>query len=159
MAKSGYMLDIIQSTITFTHSMTIEMRIPQALPKLNTTTSLTPRPSTTPSRPPLRRQSPIILTLKLIMQRRNRLRLLPLTQAIRRRNLEECRRRLNQPFRFNRTADMHVFLRRLHKTVVHDVFRRFAEKTGRGVQVHRRAFDECFVAFGGIFARGVAEEA
>jgi hypothetical protein len=119
----------------------------------------TPRATSTSTSSPLRRQSPIILALELIMQRLNPFGLLPLTQAVSWRNLEECRRRLDQPLGFNSTAAMHVLLGRFHKAVVHDMFSGFAKQTRARMQVDRRAFDECLVALGRIFARRVAEEA
>lgn len=93
------------------------------------------------------------------MQRLYPLRLLPLTQLIRARDLEKRGRRLDQPLRLNRTAAMHVLLRRLDQTVVNHVLGGFAEQAGAGVQIHGRALDEGFVAFARVFARGVAEEA
>ena len=94
------------------------------------------------------------------MQRLDSLRLLPLTQtALLAGNLEERRRRLDEPLGLDRGDVVHVLARRLDQTMVDDVLGRFAKQRRRRVQVDRRALDERLVAFGGILARGVAEEA
>ena len=93
------------------------------------------------------------------MQRLDSLRPLPLTQLVRRRNLEERRRRLHQPFRLNRTDNMHVLFRRLDQTLIDDVFRGLAKERRRRMQEDRCALNEGLVALRWIFARAVAEEA
>ncbi len=53
---------------------------------------------------------------------------------------------------------MHIFLGRLHQTVVNDVFRRLAEQRRRRVQADGRLLREGFVPLRGVLARGVLEE-
>lgn len=120
---------------------------------------LSPCPTTPSSCPPLRTESPFILALEFVVQRLNPLRLLPLAQSIRRRNLEKRRRRFDQPFRLDRATAMHVLFRRLDKAVVHDVFGGFSEERRARMQVYGRSFDESLVPLRGVFACGVAEEA
>lgn len=90
---------------------------------------LPPRPTTpTPPLLPLTTQPPIILIRKPIMQRLNPFLPLPLTQLITRGDLEKRWRRLDKPLRLNHRNHVHVFPRRLHKTVIHDVLGCFAEE-------------------------------
>jgi hypothetical protein len=110
------------------------------------------------------------------MQRLDPLRLLPLTETIGWRDFEECRRCGDEPLyryvsmrdktkggvnylRFDSSGPVHVLLRCQNKRMENDMLGRFAEKGGIGMHVHRRAFDECFIAFLRVFARGVSEKA
>lgn len=110
-------------------------------------TCLTPGATSTPTLLLLRTQPPVILTSKLVMQRLDPLRPLPLAQFICRRNLEKRGRRLNQPLRLDGADNVHVLLRRLDQTLIDNVFGRLAKQRRGRMQEHRRAFDKRFVAF------------
>lgn len=93
------------------------------------------------------------------MQRLDPLRLLPLTQLVTRRDLEERRCRFDQPLRLDRRSAMHVLLRRQHQCVKNDMLRRFAEQCATRVHVYWCALDERLVAFRWVLARRISEEA
>ena len=94
------------------------------------------------------------------MQRLNPLRLLPLAQPVRRRDLEERRRRLYKPLRLNRRDIVHVLLGSLDQGVVDDVLRRFLVQRTGWMHIHWRILREGLVALRlSITARTVLEEA
>src|SRR6187402_307910 len=106
-------------------------------------TVLTPSPSTTTSALPLlRTQSPIILRSKFIIQWLNPLRLLPLTQLIRRCNLEETWSHFDQPLRFDASSIMHIFLAREHQGIVNNPFCLLAKKCRGRMEIHWGSFNK-----------------
>lgn len=122
--------------------------------------SLTPCTTATSSAsPPLRAKSPVVLAGELVMQRLDPLRLLPLAQSICRRDLEECRRRFDQPLGLDACGVVHVFLGCQDEGVVDDPFGLLAEQGGARVQVNWSTFDERLVALLGILASRITEEA
>jgi hypothetical protein len=126
----------------------------------NQPTTSTPSTTTRPSTFPLCTKTPIILASKPIMQRLNPLSLLALAQTtLFTSNLEESRRRFHKPLGLDGRHVVHVLASRLDQTMVDDVLGGFAKQRRRRVQVDGRAFHQRLVAFCGIFASGIAEEA
>lgn len=105
---------------------------------LNAIQRSTPRATSTTSLPLLSTQPPIILTCELVVQGLDSLSLLPFRHlALQTGYLEERWCGFDKPFRFDCTADMHVFFRGLYKGRIDYVLGRPAEKCGGWMEINR----------------------
>lgn len=142
--KSGYLITFI-NIIGTTETLLIQKLTPSSS---STSSSLTS----------LRRQTPIILSCKPVMQGLNTLRPLALRKTIRGRHLEECRGCFNEPLRLNTGSTMHVFLGGQDKSVIDNMFRWLPEQCGARMHVDRCTFNKGLISLLGILAGCISEE-
>src|SRR5271154_2515718 len=102
--------------------------------------------------------SPVILLCKPIEQWLNPLRLLPLTQLSRIRNLEERRCSFNQPLGFHNCRLTHILPSRQNQLMINNPFSRLPEQRRRRMDITWSSLHNRLVPLLWIFACNIPEK-